>query len=599
MDVERQPSTKPSVKSEAGSALISTGVKLMAKKHYRTSIICFEAIIQNRNDFLPEDYAKASIWSNAARSLGFHYAGDAEQFYKYAERALALCVQNQRSGLLLHILIKFLHCLPRTDYHRASKMVKNLETKYLAVAGSALTKTLLRALQAHILLLAPDAVGEMHSAVAKAMEAGKGMGNLCPGFVKVYIHTLNLCARARTGKPQDLEESIQELQKSIIGFRGGGDAKVTDKEDGMKLILDDDTCISWRLLEGRLIESLTALCEGVVLRTQARLQDSLTAFSKALSLANVNADNLKQSGLKTALAGDELRWELQTHTAMSYLMCCEFTACANLLHLMLRKFQSSPSSGNTKRRRAVLLFLCGRYAEATGHSQQSRALLKNAWRETEKECATGEKAIDPSLLRLIRLRHAWKSSAAKGSQMAASALEEATLIQAAAASTGNVTVEVYAMLVQGLCLQKLNRSLEARIIFRNSLKISNELQHKVAVASSLSILGRSLLVDRRLKPPRGSKQEISEPTDQKAWGQAREAFQSALLLAARMKDGVFQLSILQLLSDCLGREGDLNKREKIVQYMEKRDAELKKTLEQARNSEYHSTIISWKGNSKA
>mmetsp|Transcript_31418 Transcript_31418/g.58608 ORF Transcript_31418/g.58608 Transcript_31418/m.58608 type:complete len:331 (+) Transcript_31418:734-1726(+) len=277
----------------------------------------------------------------------------------------------------------------------------------------------------------------------------------------------------------------------------------------MKLILDDDACISWPLLEGRLIESLTALCEGVVLRTQARLQDSLTAFSKALNLANFNGED-NQSGVKKNLASDELRWELQTHTVMSYLICCEFTACANLLHLMLQRFKSSPISTNTKRRRAVLLFLCGRYAEATGHIKQSRVLLKSAWRETEREPKEGEQAIDQSLLRLIRLRHAWASTAAKsGNQMAASALEEAKLTQATAASTGNATVEVYAMLVQGICFQRLNRALEARMIFRKSLKISNELQHKVATASSLSILGRSLLVDRRLIPPKGSKQEIS------------------------------------------------------------------------------------------
>jgi len=66
-----------------------------------------------------------------------------------------------------------------------------------------------------------------------------------------------------------------------------------------------------------------------------------------------------------------------------------------------------------------------------------------------------------------------------------------------------------------------------------------------------------------------------------------------------MKDGVAQLSILQLLSDCLGRESDLDKREKIIQYKKKRDADLKKTLDEARNAEYHSSIISWDWNGKA
>mmetsp|Transcript_11849 Transcript_11849/g.18822 ORF Transcript_11849/g.18822 Transcript_11849/m.18822 type:complete len:283 (-) Transcript_11849:59-907(-) len=244
-----------------------------------------------------------------------------------------------------------------------------------------------------------------------------------------------------------------------------------------------------------------------------------------------------------------------------------------------RKMSRKNNSRGGEGERLLLMYLCGRYAEATGHISESKNLLTQAWR-----IALDEQFQDQIELKLaLRLRHVWSTVCAATNQsnpkMLSAALVEAKKVHLASQKIRNGTLEIYALLAQASALVSLGQHLQSLEIFRLALTTANTFRHKLATCASLAGISDILL---RL----GNVDQL-EP--------ARKSAEEALMLSAKMKDGVGQLSVLHLLMECLRIQKRPEKLEKLEEYKRKRVEEVRTSIFGAQALESHKYVIEWDG----
>jgi len=529
---------------------------------------------------------EAGVHLHLSSAFAFREAKDIKKYHVHIREAISRAFSLRQPGLIAEILCKY---LSKVDPESLSDV---LDTLQLVEHGfdrqgfnsnfRGVYQIFIRLLVAHIqLLIFQQSATTTRDAIRRTREAINSAGESCPSSLRVYAETLNLCAEMQCGQADAMQAALITLKQTTNEIltnsrKKDGDSKMERKplSSGLQCMEIENVNLKWPGQNANTLEALSSLCQGLADRSQAKLQDSTKVISNALDSLKKNRSSERDRKVSVGL-----QVELQAVEALNSLTCCEYPKFVRVIGSLIKSLRSSGNENESYRlsqRRMLVKYLCARYLDIVGNARTANEHFKSIWGET----STRTVLVPVAFAHLIKLQYLWNRVQQQKNveHTIVCALEEARAIQQKVGITGNAVLEVYALLVQGTCQRFLGNVAEARVLCRKSLTISNGLQNKLATTVSLGQLGALLMDNCRAQ---------GEPRPEIAWTQAQEALQSALLLAARMKDGYGQLLILNLFIACLENTGDREKRRKLLEFYEKRKAHLFAKLGEARELEEH------------
>lgn len=550
---------------------------------YRRAVVALKAVAGGGTDAGCDarDVARARARALAAEALGRCSAGDSSQVGVLMGQSLDLAASEGLARTVERTAIEYASCADPETYPAVADSLSRSAARLSDASGGGdaaargCAAALLATLRAHLKLLAPAVAP---SSVTADLAAARN-----------HVNTLSKASEARNCLDRyltALELSAAGRQGNPIGLRKALDAfRETRTRTPPKVVP-----LAWPAAGAPPPEALQALYEGVYERSQAKVQDSVQLFSRALELTR-----------SAGCGGGTLEAELKLHTAANYLISCELGACARLLANLIKRdggLRQGASSRKRKRgsdiradvgvaergRKVTLLHMCGVYAEATGHDKEARLFFKRSYQLAcgGDDAADAADGVGSALRWIVELHYLWVSLGSRPTpQVRASVAEQVQRLQAAAVDSGNVTVQAYSLVLLGLCEAAAGAAARGRERLRQALAVANSVQHKMAIASCLALIG-----SMRVPAAEGDPAEAKETS---------ATFSSALMLAARMKDAFAQLTVLGLMCrDASGGEPQPpGKLRKIQGYAEKRRGEIAAQVAAARASDAHGVILAW------
>lgn len=589
-------------KSPLFLTLLNTSRQLENTYHFKQAIYCLKGITQNKKQFSKCEvieaqfqiyvlFAKYYLWE--AHKTQFN---DCVALHKSLYNARTYALKKKRLDWYVRVVAESVDIFcnqahnPRVASNCIQEAIIEIKKEDQNLIHYNNERIFFELLHCHIQLLTRNsALGDSMNKIEKDIQNLGGRSPEAWSLV-IYYSIIRLAIAHRTGeycKVANQLKSLQDAVKHLLQFQ--------QRQGPLKKLYLG--AWDW-LMDSTLGQALILIYKGCIARNGAEMADAFTSFQSGVELLSKHLEKLCQHNERGNLMQiqiiENLLFDLKAEIVVSHLIQSDFPSALDLIYSLIRSIPSeNPNQVGMipkwngyplQAKKKVIHILCGQYIQAThgireafDHFQRALDLCPKEQKHAVNNVLNHQSSTNKTIedVCYIRLHQAVLGIYPTNQENVKATERDLNDIQQMAERYNLLQISSYCLVLRGICFFFINSFDNAKSLLRRGLLVGTaKLNNKKLITAALTYLGKYFL-----SPHCGNKK------------QAEEALSSALMLSARMKDTLTQLTVLKLLLEL--NNGNEEKIEKILLYQSKRKEDLEGVLSKTAVNTNHGPVLMW------